>query len=161
MIVIEVQNSSARVREMFAASGEIASNAPCGSAPVLAIGSAEQTVPHRLWARLKDPAHFALYKDRSCPAPVPPRNMRRRGYRRRLGLGAHTVCRAGQSLATAGLPCDCAKTGAAVTGATIIASAITPYNFLVISMPFQGLWMRLTHSASVIIRSKRRHTAIC
>ncbi len=43
----------------------------------------------------------------------------------------------------------------------IIASAITPYNFLVISMPFQGLWMRLTHGASVIIRSKRRHTAIC
>ena len=41
MIVTEVQNSSARVREMFAASGEIASNAPCGSAPFLAIGSAE------------------------------------------------------------------------------------------------------------------------
>jgi hypothetical protein len=68
---------------------------------------------------------------------------------------------AGQSLATAGLPCDCAKTGAAVTGATIIASAITPYNFLVISMPLQGLWERLAHSASLIIRAKLLRAAIC
>ncbi len=98
MIVTEVQHSSARVRERFATSGEIASNAPCGSAPVLAIASAEQTVLRRLWARLKDPVHFATCKDHWCPAPVPPRNTRRRGYRRRLGQAAYTVCREGTGL---------------------------------------------------------------
>jgi hypothetical protein len=98
MIVAEVQYSSARVREMFATSGEIASNAPCGSAPFLAIASAERTVPHRLWARLKDPAHFALCKDHLCPAPVLPHNMPQRGYQRRLAQAAYTVCRQGNRL---------------------------------------------------------------
>ena len=36
-----------------------------------------------------------------------------------------------------------------------------PYNFLVISVPFEGLWARLAHSALLIIRSKRLRTAIC
>ena len=97
-MVTEVQYSSARVREMFATSGAIDSNAPCASAPVLAIGSAEQTVPHRLWARLKDRAHFALSKDHSCPVPVPTRNKLRPDYQRRLGQAAHTVCREGTGL---------------------------------------------------------------
>jgi hypothetical protein len=61
----------------------------------------------------------------------------------------------------AGATCgDCAETGAAVTGAQIIASAITPYNFLVISVPFQGLWTRLAHSTFLIIRSKRFRAVI-
>ena len=98
MIVTEVQNSSARAHEMFAASGAIDSNAPCGGAPLLAIGSAEWTVPDRLWARLKDLAHFALCKDHLCPAPVPPRNTRRRGYRHRLGQAAYTVYQQGNRL---------------------------------------------------------------
>jgi hypothetical protein len=42
----------------------------------------------------------------------------------------------GHSLAAAGPPCDCAKTGVAVTGAMIIAIAIALYSFLVIVMSF-------------------------
>ena len=98
MMVTEVQYSSARAHEMFATSGAINSNAPCAGAPVLAIGSAEQTVPHRLWARLKDPVHFALSKDHSCPVPVPPRNKLRPDYQRRLGQAAYTVCQQGNRL---------------------------------------------------------------
>jgi len=83
---------------MLVTSRAIASDAPYGSAPLLVIASGEQTVPHRPWVRPEDLACFGLSKDRLCPASVLPRNMPRRGYRRRLGWAACIVCPEGTRL---------------------------------------------------------------